>query len=338
MYIKRYSIGALLLIGLVGWYVFAFITHESMGIDFFGIPLPSLSIAMWIIAPLIVLYLGSVIHMSFYSMLNGFKLRRYEKDYDKLIDSIVEAYLGKKERNHTFKTERYQLLGSLVDNATLFPNQTMVSATSDKKINDVVKHIEDIKRGEVVDLKGYGLLSSNAMVIQNDKNRYKKGEITAEDILSHQVKYDASLCQEIYIDFCKTTALSGIQKYKSFLTKETIFIFLKRINADEFTLEASNESILEILKAVELSQKEFIEVSSILAQGMIPEQRMKLFETLSEENDVAMAAYLYTLFDLELLAPADEILENTQPDEYQNFKAFRALKECNKNFNINLFV
>ncbi len=338
MYIKRYSIGALLLIGLVGWYVFAFITHESMGIDFFGIPLPSLSIAMWVIAPLVVLYLGSVIHMSFYSMLNSFKLRRYEKDYDKLIESIVEAYLGKKERNHSFKTERYQLLGSLVDNTTLFPSQTMVSATSDKKINDVIKLIEDIKRGEVVDLKGYGLLSSNAMVIQNERNRYKKGELTAEDILSHQAKYDASLCQEIYIDFCKKAPLSGIEKYKSFLTKETLFIFLKRINADEFTLEISNEALLAILKTVELNSKEFIEISSILSNGMIPEQRMKLFETLSEENDEAMSAYLYTLFDLELLAPADEILENTQPDEYQNFKAFRALKECNKNFNINLFV
>jgi len=39
-----------------------------------------------------------------------------------------------------------------------------------------------------------------------------------------------------------------------------------------------------------------------------------------------------------LLAPADEILENSQDDEYVNFKAYRALKACNKNFNINLFV
>ncbi len=89
---------------------------------------------------------------------------------------------------------------------------------------------------------------------------------------------------------------------------------------------------------VKLDEKELIKASTMLAIGMIPEQRMKLFETISETNEEAMGAYLYTLFDLELLAPADEILDNTQPDEYLRFKAFRALKESNKNFNINLFV
>jgi hypothetical protein len=59
---------------------------------------------------------------------------------------------------------------------------------------------------------------------------------------------------------------------------------------------------------------------------------------LSDENDEAMEAYLYTLFDLEMIAPADAILEISQPDEFLNFKAYRALKENNKHFNINLFI
>jgi len=309
-----------------------------MGIDFFGIPLPSLPIATWIVAPIAVLYIGSVLHMSFYSIIGGFKLRKYEKDYEKIIDSIVEAYLGKKDRNHLYKTERYQLLGSLVDNTTLFPNQTMVASTANSKINDVMRTIEDIKRGEIVDLKKYSLLSSNAMVIQNDRNRFKKGELTAEDILSHQAKYDNSLSKEIYAEFIKTASLASIEKYKTFIDKDGVFLCLARVNAKESTLEISNESIISLLGMVELNEKEFIRVSSILSQSMIPEQRMKLFETLSETNEDAMGAYLYTLFDLELLAPADEILDNTQADEYLKFKAFRALKESNKNFNINLFV
>ena len=71
---------------------------------------------------------------------------------------------------------------------------------------------------------------------------------------------------------------------------------------------------------------------------MIPEQRMKLFEILSDENEDAMDAYLYTLYDLEMIAPANAILDNSQSDEYQNFKAYRALKECGKNFSIDMFV
>ena len=70
----------------------------------------------------------------------------------------------------------------------------------------------------------------------------------------------------------------------------------------------------------------------------MPEQRIKLFETLSNEKEEATDAYLFTLFDLEMLAPADEILESSQATEFVHFKAYRALKECNKNFNINLFI
>jgi len=338
MYIKRYSVVALALIAFVGWYVFAFITHESMSIDFFGIHLPSLAIATWIIIPLGVLFLASVAHMMFYSILGGFKLRKYEKDYAKMIDAIVLAYLGKKDREHTYKTERYQVMGALIDNSTLFPTHNLANNTPNEKINNVIKIIEDIKKGEVVDLKQYSLLSTNQLVIQNERNRYKKGDITAENILGNQSKYDEVLLQEVFLDFIKTASLNNIEKYKSFFKKEALFIFLERINAKDNTLEVSNESLLSLMKDIKLDKKEYIQISSSLSQSMIPEQRMKLFESLSNENEDVVDAYLYTLFDLELLTPADEILENTEQDEYLNFKAYRALKECNKHFNINLFV
>jgi len=338
MYIKRYSVVALALIAFVGWYIFAFITHDSMSIDFFGIHLPTLAIATWVIIPLGVLFLASVIHMMFYSMIGGFKLRKYEKDYAKIIDAMVLAYLGKKDREHTYKTERYQLLGSLVDNSVLFPNHNLVNNTTNEKINNVIKLIEDIKKGEVVDLKQFSLSSSNTLVVQNERNRYKKGDISAEDILGYQSKYDVVLLQEVFLDFIKTANLANIEKYKSFFNKEALFVLLERINSKDNTLEIPNENLISLIKEIELDKKEYIKISSLLSPNMMPEQRMRLFESLSNDNENIMDAYLYTLFDLELFTPADEILENSEPDEYQNFKAYRALKECNKHFNINLFV
>jgi hypothetical protein len=121
------------------------------------------------------------------------------------------------------------------------------------------------------------------------------------------------------------------------MTKDTLFKILARVNADEYTLEVSNEALISIFLALELNKDEYIEVSRALG-AMIPEQRIKLFETLSEDNDDIMEAYLYTLYDLEMLSLASEILAISQSNEYMNFKAYQALKECNKNFNINLFV
>ncbi|MDQ7043480.1 MAG: hypothetical protein Q9M34_08135, partial [Sulfurimonas sp.] len=107
----------------------------------------------------------------------------------------------------------------------------------------------------------------------------------------------------------------------------------------ENTIEIKNEELLSLMKSLDLSVSDYIKLSAGIAKGgMIPEQRIKLFEMLSDENEDAIDAYLYTLFDLEMLAPADALLENSQPNEYQNFKAYRALKACNKNFSIELFV
>ena len=338
MYIKRYTIASFILIALVGWYVFAFVTQESMSIDIFGVHSPSLSIATWIVIPIVVLYVSSVAHMLFYNFLASMKLKRYEKDYEKIIGAIVEAYLGKKVRNHSYKTERYQLLGSLVDNSVLFPKYEMIRTTSNVKINNVIKIIENIKAGEVVELKEFSLSPNNLMVIQNERNRYKKGDLSAEDILSHESKYDISLCEEVFVDFVKVAPLYAIEKYKSFLSKESLFVTLSRVNDDENRLEISNEILMSLFKEIDLNLKDYIKISSILSLGMVPEQRMKLFESISENNEDAMGAYIYTLFDLELLELVDEILDISLPDEYMNFKAYRALKECNKQFSINLFV
>jgi len=341
MYIKRYTIAALILMALVGGYVYSYVTQDSTTLDFFGIPLPALSIAVWVVVPLFVLYLASVIHMAFYSMLGSFKVRKYEKDYDKVLDLIVDAYLGKKDRKHEFKTPPYSLLGRLLDNSTIFPNGEITfqfDSEKTQKMTAVLNVINSIKSGEVADLKPYDLAPENELVIQNNRNKYKKGDLSAEDILSHANKYAKKLCEEVYVDYVKDASVSMIDKYKEFLTKDAFRVILARINAEENTLEMSNEALMILISNLELNREEFIEFSQITSESMIPEQRIKLFEVLSNDNEDAMDAYLYTLYDLEMIEPANAILDISQPDEFQNFKAYRALKECNKHFCIKLFI
>jgi len=338
MYIKRYTVASLILIVLVGWYVYSFVTQDSVSLSLFGVNLPSLSIAMWVVTPLVLLYLASVAHMAFYSLLGSFKLRKYEKDFDKVVDSIVDAYLGKENRSHSFKTERYKLLGALVDHATILPDNELNSDIDNEKISEVLTLINKIKNGESVELKKYNLPSYNHMSMQNARNRYKNGELSAEDVLSHMSKYDDSLGKEVYVDFVKTAPLNAIEKYKVSLTKEALFTILSRVNADTNTLEISNESLISLFSDLDLSSQDYIQASKALSKGMIPELRIKLFETLSAQDDKMMDAYLLTLFDLEMIEPAKELLENSQPDEYVYFKAYASLRECGKHFDINLFV
>jgi len=340
MYIKRYSIAAFIWIALVGWYVYAYVTQDSMGLDFFGIPLPSLKIAVWIILPLIILYLASVFHMAFYSLLGSFRLRGYEKDFEKIIDAIIDAYLNKKSRSYTFKTDRYRLLGQLLERSVLIPREELMGNTGNEKIDNVLKIIVDIRNGVVADLRPFNLLPENPLVIQNEKNRVKKGESKPGDILANCTRYADELCKYMYTEYVKTASLQNILKYKTFLTRDSFNEIIKRINTDVHTLVISNEELIELIKKLNFSKEEYIELSKTLSKtGMVPEQRMKLFEILSNENhELVTDAYLFTLFDLEMISLADEILQNAHVNEYENFRAYRELKECGKNYDIYLFV
>jgi hypothetical protein len=338
MYIKRYTIASFIFITLVGWYVYAYVTQESVGLDLFGLPLPSLSVALWIAVSLVIFYFFSVLHMFFYSFVGALKVKKYEKDYEKIMNSIIDSYLGKDDKIYTYKTPRYKLLGAIVKNSLLLPTSNLNADTENEKLNKVLKIIDELKNGEVVDLKEYALKSKNKLVAMNNRNKYDKGILTAEKILSKSETFDKDLCEDAYVDFVKLSPLYAIEKYKQFLNKKSLFEILFRVNAVEGRLEISNESLVSMFKSLDLSAKDYIEISKSLSTGFSPEQRIRLFETLSDEDEKVMEAYLFTLFDLEMLDPTVEILQNSQPDEFLNFKAYSALKQCDKNFDISLFI
>lgn len=339
MHIKRYTIASFIWIALVAWYVYAYVTPEAYLLDLFGIHLPALFIALLVVLPIFVLYVASVLHMWFYAFLSSFKLRKYEKDYEKIIDAIVEAYLGKVNRHYEFKTDRYKLLGLLLENTSIAPRKDFAGTTNNEKIDNILEILNKIQSGEVVDLKPYNLLPENELVIANELNKYKNGSKSAEKILSGGAKYADSLKKEVYKDFVKEASLENIVRYKEYMSTEALNRIFSRINADQNRLEIPNEKLMELINAQELSKEDFISISTTLSTSdMIPEQRIKLFEMLSEKNDDAMEAYLYTLYDLEMVDLAADILNLASEDEYKNFRAYKALKECGQNFDIKMFI
>ena len=338
MNIKRYTMASALLIMLVGWYVYAYITQEKMSIDFFGIHLPNLSIFLWVILPVVVLYFFSVLHMSLHRLVALFRLRKFRKDSEKMLVCLSDAYLGKKDRNFNFKTPRYQLFGSLIDNSTLIPNDRISRNTSDEKLNKVLNTIADVKDGQVVDLKAYNLPADNYLVAKNNENRYRNDKINAETILVSSENYSKEFCSEVYDEYIKIASFIAINKHKKFMTKESLKTILNRLSAKDNNLEITNEEIIILLDNLELDAKDYIEVSLVLANKMDPELRIQLFKEISTANEVALDAYLYTLLDLEMIGVASEILDNSQAGEFLKFKAYMELKDSSNNYNISLFI
>lgn len=337
MYLKRYTLGTLALMLFIGWYISQFLGYnQSESISFFGIHLPALPVAVLVLFPVFVLYVVSVLHMTYYSLKSFFKLRNYQKDYTMLVDMIMDELLNKDHHYH-FKTQPYKLLAKVLENTSMTIDDN-VELTENEKVNTVLNMLSDIKAGKVVDLKKFNLDTTNPIMVQNQKNRMMNLDLNPEEILSKSEKYSQDIIEKAYINYVAQAPMYAIEKYKEFITKDALFIILARVNSEENTLEVSNESLLDLIDRLELKKSDYMSISKELSIHMIPEQRIKLFEELSQKDEEANDAYFYTLLDLEMVEKAKECLDSVGPDDALKFRAYLDLKESGHNYNINLFT
>lgn len=336
MQLKRYTIASLILIILVAAAVYS-IDNEAISFDLLGIHFPNLPVAFWVVVPLIIMYLASLLHMGVYALVGNFKLRRLNKDHEKMIDALRDALLGIGERNYVYKSEPYKLMGKLIDHSLLIPFDTLRSI-GNEKIDDVLQLMRDVKENKKVDIKKFHLPSTTSIAIQNNLNRFERGEIDADSILSRPDSYGEIVCAKAYETYVKTASVGSIMKFKHLFTKASLIDFLQRINASENGIQIANEELVPLLTSMKLDSNDWIDLSEAMAKNMLPEQRIRLFEMLSEQNDDAMEGYFYTLYDLQMIDTANEILNNTANNDYLIFKAYRDLKKANKHYDIAIFL
>jgi hypothetical protein len=336
MQLKRYTIASLILIILVAAAVYS-IDNEAISFDLLGIHFPNLPVAFWVVVPLIIMYLASLLHMGVYALVGNFKLRRLNKDHEKMIDALRDALLGVGERNYVYKSEPYKLMGKLIDHSLLIPFDTLRSI-GNEKIDDVLQLMRDVKENKKVDIKKFHLPSTTSIAIQNNLNRFERGEIDADSILSRPDSYGEIVCAKAYETYVKTASVGSIMKFKHLFTKASLIDFLQRINASENGIQIANEELVPLLTSMKLDSNDWIDLSEAMAKNMLPEQRIRLFEMLSEQNDDAMEGYFYTLYDLQMIDTANEILNNTANNDYLIFKAYRDLKKANKHYDIAIFL
>lgn len=338
MYIKRYSIAALLLIFAVGWFVYGFVSTESMHIAMFGIMLPAFPVAVWVAIAMLLLFFATLFHMFFYSVVGTIRLRKYERDYSLLLDAIGAALLKKGERSHYFKTDRYTLLGRIADHVEMVPDETLESLKN-AKLAEIVKTIRQVEAGESVELKRFNLPTSNPLVIKNNINRLAVGELEAESVLTRPERYAPSLRAQAYQNLARNAPLHLIEKYRDHMSFTALLSILNRVNADQNTLSIPNATAVDFVSRIEgLSSLDYLHLAMVIAEHMLPEQRISVMETLSDRDEKALDGYLFTLFDLEMVDKAKELLHMSGDNEYMLFKAFAELKECNRHYDIRIFA
>ncbi len=334
MGMKQYIGFGLIFIIAVGVYVFSFIEGRySLSIAAINISLP---IALWVILPTLLLFLATIAHLMFYGTKNFVKLRSVKKDGERFTEAAKGALLGKDVATE-YKTDIFKLPGEILP----FLNIDRAKAEKPRAYHDDIQDIIDAKRkiaaGEVVDLSKFKLNADNALVLDNARNRLKEDRTYATEILKKCD--DKVLCETAFKEFALYASKSDIEKYQKEPSREILNIMIDRINAEKDPIDLDDEEIIEYVRDLEFTKDDFIDLSKRMKSRVNPDRMILFVEKLAHSYPLrANEAYLYIMFELQMMDKARELLIHSNEDEYLIYKYMLFLKDHGQNFDTDLFI
>ncbi len=331
MGIKKYIVGSLILIGGITGYVFS-LESADYRIEVLDTVI-LLPIAAWIVIPTIILFVASLLHMFYYSFKAYLNKRNIVKDKEKLIELIKDNISGQQQYK-TFKSDTFKEIGNILNQLNISVSNSDFESEN-QTINSLANKILQINAGEYVQLKEFKLDQNSELVIQNNINKTKIDENFALDILNKASSHPESLVEASFTKVLQTKSFTTIKKIIDGLElnkKMTIELLITDASYDDQFTFTSNE-IINLIKKAEFTKDDYQLIARKYTNRMGPEQIIKLFEDLSSEDELATEAYLYILFEYEMLDNAREITTNSQKDEYLPYKALLDLKDNGKHYN-----
>lgn len=335
MGLKSYIGFSILLLIIIGVAVFS-IQPGDYELKVFDLSL-TLPIVVWVLLPMVVLLLASVLHLMFYGTLNYCKLSGFKKDEENIIE-VIKALLLEKKDNRKFKTSGYKNLAAILKQFNLDVKENTFTSKNES-LNDTVSKIKDIKAGKHIADKSLKLPLDSNLAKQNLINKVNEQVDYAVDILKRVDQHSVDVVRAAFFNVLENKSMTTIKKLYSNvnLDKEmALKLFLKDIDNNEFGL--SNEEILKITKSLNYTKEEYITLAKLYKEVLSPDKLLSLFETLSNENEMALDAYFYVLLELEMIEKLKDLLGGYGDDEYKPFKALLDLKDAGKHYSLDDMV
>ncbi len=296
-------------------------TIELMGINF------NFPIAVWIIFPMLILLIFTLVHMFFYGLKNYFILKKWQKDASTLEDALYWSLVNEP------KEQKYGI--DLIGNSALLLGKASLNISDNvegltPRLARVVNIIQKIKNGDYVDFKEEKMAkvfnAGNPILIQNRLNRLESDDKFVADVLKSTSEYSKIVQAEALEIFARKENFVKAQKYAKVFDIQSFFTMLERVTAED-NLELTPEILTDFVKALDLSCQDFIKIASVTKKYFNPEENLTLFRGYQLENSKAQNAYLYLLFEYELLEQVALYLNEQEDHEFIKFRALWDLKQ-----------
>ena len=334
MRLGLYIIASIVLMTIVGIFVYT-INPGNYSYNELGFPI-DIPVAAWMVVPMFLLMLASVAHMMFYGAKNFFKFKKWEKETHTLDDALYWSLLHE-PKAHKFNLPQFKKTVSLLS----VSNVKVDGAVDDvsEKLRGALSLISEINRGEYVDLKSKKLAKvlskNNPLVKKNLMNRLDKDALFAEDILQAKESYDESVYKYALDRFAKTTNFYKARKYSKIFDRETFITLVERVTKED-DLGLTKNILDEFIIALEskLQCSDYLKISTMTMKQLSPDENLMLWREYEGKYSKAEIAYLYLLFDYEMIDKAGEYLNEHGVDEFKRFRALFELKKEHKNYKI----
>ncbi len=332
MRLGLYVFAALTLMGIVGAIVHMINPNnyliEVMGLNF------NFPIAVWTILPMLLLLFFTVIHMSYYGMKNYFSQKKWERDTATLEDALYWSLVNEP------KEQKY-MIDEIKKSAVLLgkSNLTVVDGVEglSDRLTKVVNILNKIKNGEYVDLKENKMLKvfneGNPHLIRNRLNRLDHDSEFVEEMMKSSSKFSEPVQKHALEIFARRESFFKARKYAKIFDVENFFVMLNRLDEDE-ELGLTADILNDFVGALKLKCADFVRIAKITKKHFSPDENLALFNAYQKENPKAQNAYLYLLFEYELLEKIEKYLDEQEEHEFMKYRALYELKKQNKGFKL----
>ncbi|NOX15511.1 MAG: fatty-acid--CoA ligase [Epsilonproteobacteria bacterium] len=327
MGIKRYVLLSIVYMLAIGLYVYSF-NGDKYTLDLYALSV-NLPIAIWIVVPTFILFLASISHLAFYSFKDFFYNRALQKDYDTFINVSKSRIIGE-ESNLKFKTKWFKTPGQVIK-IFGYMKKADIQNLENEELKQYCQLVDDIQNGKYEDIKKYKLSSENELFIQNEKNKLKDEPKYCYSILKNCKNLDSKLCKLAYNELVSIGTFSEIKKYDFHIDKAIFRRMMERYLDEEDDFDIDINSIEKMLEQFNANSEDYLELAQEIKVKLDPDALIKLFRKLyNEKGQLAANAYLYTLYELQMIDKVREILDNSDEDEFLKFKTLLFLRDHGK--------
>ena len=286
-------------------------------------------VMVWVVAPVVIMFVFALVHMSFYGLLRYLKYKHFFDDGAKF-EKFVCALLLEKPLRADFRTKEFKDASELTQSV-----KTHKKIAKFEKLNEIIDLLSTLKEGKSANLRKFKLDENNPLFLQNEKNRIANEPNYAISRIKGKKEIDDELDILAFESVLEKGDLTQIKSLKIAPNTAQRMSLLMRF--EKGTLDMSATDFEWVLKGENFEEKDYLKAVKIALKRLEPDALIGIFKRLKNTHIEALRAYLFILADLSMF---DELRLEIGNDKkhFNDFKIVLLAREKNISIDLNHFI